>query len=343
MELSQRLFFQIRNELAKKLFSVAMDEIKDQFLKNCGLHSFKLVQMPQDASSKSYSRIWAEDSSWSMILMHYPEDALSFDKFIVIAKALSQIGLVTPKIIDFDSQNSLVLLQDFGDISINKHLKNKSVDKLFLYKRLVDVMLEMQKLPPSLLSHHAASYSKELLLKELNVFINWYLPYIDLQNHELFAEKYIELSKQAQNLLPNSNDVFVHRDFHVDNLFLVNGGIGILDFQDALFGSHLYDLVSLLDDARAEVPADLRDQIISYYAKKTGGDIDQITRSYHIIGAQRNSRILGVFARKTMQGNNNYVSFMPRVLDYLRQNVAICQLKELQELMHIILAKNIML
>jgi len=171
------------------------------------------------------------------------------------------------------------------------------------------------------------------LLKELNIVINWYFPYSELQDHKLLGPQYIELLSQALDLLPKLPDVFVHRDFHVDNLFVVDGGIGILDFQDCLFGSPIYDLVSLLDDARAFVSPDLRDQSIAYYAKKVGADLDEVTRGYHIMGAQRNSRILGVFARKAMQGNDNYVGFMPRVASYLRQNLAIAELKELRDWM----------
>ena len=97
--------------------------------------------------------------------------------------------------------------------------------------------------------------------------------------------------------------------------------LGLLDFQDAVIGSPIYDLVSILEDARIKVPKDLAFDCINYFAKKKKLELEDLLINYHILGAQRNSRILGVFARKFIRDqNDNYLQYMPLVLEYLNHD-----------------------
>jgi len=108
--------------------------------------------------------------------------------------------------------------------------------------------------------------------------------------------------------------------------------LGLLDFQDALIGNLSYDLVSLLEDARIEVPRSLALECIQYFAKKVGVDETELLLQYHILGSQRNSRILGVFARKFLRdGNSNYLQYMPLVLKYLAYDLSHPELASLKK------------
>jgi hypothetical protein len=305
-----------------------MDLLKRQLLKDYDIVFKELVPLPQDASTKTYDRV-ITDNNESFVLMHYPDLDNKFEKFIEVSSALIKNKISAPRILGYDKKNQLVILEDFGDISLNKYLQNNPESSLSIYKKIIDIMHRMQSIQEHDLSEFHEPYSKNLLLNELKITVNWYFPYIGIENAKSLTDEYLSIWDQVLSKLPNFNDVFVHRDFHVDNLFVVKNSIGVIDFQDCVFGNPIYDLVSLLDDARIDVSSDIRAALIQYYAHITEGHLNDITTAYNILGAQRNSRILGVFARKAMQGNQGYVKFMPRVKNYLDNNLKIPELDTL--------------
>jgi aminoglycoside/choline kinase family phosphotransferase len=307
-----------------------------QFLDNCQIKSKEVVSMLGDASSKKYYRIMTQDDlknpqPSSFILMHYPDE--NFDKFMDVEKVLNAHNILAPKVLHHDKASSLMLLSDFGDISLNKYLLTFDQDvRLSYYKRALDTMLRMQKIPSWQLKD-APIYTKSDWSKGVKMALNWYFPYLGIDNKTL-EDQYLEIWSQILDLLPRFDDVFSHRDFHGDNILLTNGSIGIIDFQDCIFTSPIYDLVSLLDDARIDVDERLRDELIDYYISLTGFDKHEVWLAYNILGAHKNSRILGVFARKALQGNNDYVKFMPRTTKYLESNLKIPQLESLEKWMN---------
>ena len=122
-------------------------------------------------------------------------------------------------------------------------------------------------------------------------------------------------------MLPNC---VVLRDYHAENImFRGNNPLGLLDFQDALIGSPLYDIVSILEDARCDVEPELRDKAFSHYLTLNPNiNPDQANIEYRILAAQRNFRILGVFARKSIRDNHHeYLQYIPRVLGYLKYDL----------------------
>jgi aminoglycoside/choline kinase family phosphotransferase len=133
----------------------------------------------------------------------------------------------------------------------------------------------------------------------------------------------------------------VLRDFHSPNLVLRAEGeglqkLGILDFQDAVRGHPAYDLVSLLQDARLDLPADIEPELLAYYcdratAQDAGFDEAAFVRAYRLLGAQRNTKILGIFARLARRdGKRAYVKHMPRVARYLASDLQHSALAELR-------------
>ena len=123
------------------------------------------------------------------------------------------------------------------------------------------------------------------------------------------------------------------RDYHSPNLILLDdrsgaGRVGIIDFQDALQGPLAFDLVSLLQDARLDVPADIETELLQRYCSKasTGNEVfdeARFRRTYALLGAQRNTKILGIFTRLARRDNKTrYLAHMPRIWGYLERNLA---------------------
>jgi aminoglycoside/choline kinase family phosphotransferase len=121
--------------------------------------------------------------------------------------------------------------------------------------------------------------------------------------------------------------VLVLRDYHAENLlwtpmFEAPKNIGLLDFQDARVGQPTYDLVSLLGDARRDVSKPVRKDLLQYYQSKSGIGPDKFSASCAAQSAQRNLRIIGVFARLCIRdGKPSYLDFIPRVWANLKQDL----------------------
>jgi len=168
------------------------------------------------------------------------------------------------------------------------------------------------------------TFDNELLASELQIFIDYYIPYA--YNRELSIGELEEFMEIWSNILASQDpmpDSFIFRDYHVENMMYLEHRdsikkIGLLDFQDAFLGSPIYDLVSVLEDARFNVPREDALAYIGYFTQKKELNLEHVLRNYHILGAQRNSRILGVFARKASRdGDDSYIKYIPRVLQYL--------------------------
>jgi aminoglycoside/choline kinase family phosphotransferase len=173
-------------------------------------------------------------------------------------------------------------------------------------------------------------YSHEVLMRELTIWADWYAPFALGSGAEAqsAAEEFLALWKELIQTLPPFPPVVVLRDYHADNLFWLpsrNGTdrVGLLDFQDAVVGSPAYDLVSLLQDARRDVPGELEEALLDYYVRGMSTASGDFRTAYELLGAQRNCKILGIFVRLARRdGKEMYLNFLPRVRGYLRRNLA---------------------
>ena len=131
------------------------------------------------------------------------------------------------------------------------------------------------------------------------------------------------------------------RDYHSPNLLLLDGReglarLGLIDFQDAVWGHPAYDLVSLLQDARLDAPEETEKRLYARYCEgaakaDAGFDAVSFALAYAILGAQRNTKILGIFARLSLRdGKNGYLAHLPRIERYLFRNLAHPDLKGLR-------------
>jgi aminoglycoside/choline kinase family phosphotransferase len=220
--------------------------VKEEFLRTCGVDFAALVGLAQDASLKTYHRVILKDASQKpLLLLHFPDTLQNFDRFVAAAQILIEHNLIAPRIFGIDRQNFFILLEDFGDMSVNNYLRVYPEQQEQVYRQIIENLHQMQQIP--LQSHDNIIHVHDKFLKELEITINWYFSYCQISKEESLAEQYRLIWRQVLDQLPKLKAVFVHKDFHVDNLFITQNkvgtnAIGIIDFQDYMLGSPVYSL-----------------------------------------------------------------------------------------------------
>ena len=286
---------------------------------------YKLDSIPSDAGLRSYYRITAGDKSY--VAMDCPPSYASIQKFVEIGKYLLEKGFTAPNIFAEESQEGFLILEDFGSVNVKNYLQSGNYqEKKGVYFLIIDLLISLQEQTPLA---SLTEFNDEILCKELDVFVNFYIPHY--YNRELKVQEFNEFIELWQSVLTKQVpllQVTVLRDYHLENLMYLEERegvkkIGLLDFQDALKGSPVYDLVSILEDARFEVPREDALNLVNYYAEKKGLNKEEVLLNYHILGAQRNFRILGVFAHKAIKEHDDYyLRFIPRVRKYLEYDLS---------------------
>ncbi|HJK86215.1 MAG TPA: phosphotransferase [Candidatus Megaira endosymbiont of Nemacystus decipiens] len=286
--------------------------------------NFNIKKLLGDAGDRDYYRVSTREKNY--ILAKYSSDKQSIKRFIEIGDYLNKIGLNAPDIYYSDLKLGLILMEDFGNQTINKKLESSNLEQQnVIYKKLIDLLCFLRKeLPPLLLP----KLTDKTLINELNIFIDYYLPYKYKKSISVAQKE--ELYKILQEIFSKKHlfsNVISLQDYHVDNIMLLDNkdslrSLGLLDFQDAKLACPVYDLVSILQDARIKVKQDRANYLLKYYSRQSGDDIENIMTNYNILGMQRNSRILGVFSKKFIADNNKeYLHYIPLVEEYLRFNL----------------------
>lgn len=306
------------------------------FIKECGWQGTKRMTLAADASSRSYDRLVDVDGNRSAILMNAPVDIVSNIKtFLKVTEILKNFGFSAPKIYNQDLENGFLLIEDLGDDLFAKACLSDPTLEIPMYQVAIDVLISLHQ--------HSAPldiplYDAETYLREARLLTQWYLPAaIGTDVKPAVSAHYDMLINDVCALIPTTNQVLVQRDFHAENLLWLPmrkgvQRVGLLDYQDALVGHPAYDLVSLLEDARRDTSQALRNQMLQYYLEVTGVDPDIFARAYSILGAQRNLKIIGIFARLYLRdGKEQYLDLIPRVWDHLQrdlQHAAVAGLRE---------------
>jgi aminoglycoside/choline kinase family phosphotransferase len=295
-------------------------EVHD-FLARCGWAGARVEPLAGDASFRRYFRV--VDDARTAVLMDAPPPHEDVRPFIAVAEWVHSIGLSAPEILARDIDRGLLLLDDFGDCRLREMLDRDPSRERELYELATDVLVHLHKHSPmdGLPGHGLAQW-----LEELSLFTEWYCPALDLA-----VDVHGYRAAWTEVLEPVANDglgpVTVLRDYHAENVMLVRGreGVrhfGLLDFQDALVGHPAYDLASVLEDARRDVPAGIERAMIDRYIASTGNEV-AFERAYWVLAAQRNTRILGVFTRLWKRDNKpHYTAFQPRMWGLLERDLA---------------------
>lgn len=280
-------------------------------------HQFTIKKIAGDASFRSYYRINFFNDNFSLILMFAPPAHEKLEEFILVNDFLQQNNFRSPKIYSRDLVNGLLLLEDFGDDTFTNVLTKKPDQEYLIYQKACDVLLSLHKIKPELTIDN---YNNQILQNEVMLFIDWYLK---LENKKISLAQISQFKKLWLDLfdkIANKQSVVVLRDYHADNLMLLNNNqnscnsIGVLDFQDALVGSPAYDLVSLLDDIRREILPENRQKLYDYFFANYSQNLADFKQDCQILSLQRNIKILGIFARLVLRDNKpKYLDYLPRV------------------------------
>ncbi len=290
------------------------------FLDACGWGGLVPVPLAGDASFRRYYRLGRNGSS--AVLMDAPTPQEDVGAYVVVAELLRELGFSAPEVLAEDREQGFLLLEDFGDDTYTR-LLDRGADEPGLYALAVDTLVALQQAAERHGTLELPAYDIERLLGEVALLVDWYRPL-----GCPLREEYLAL---WQAVLPDaevSPPTLVLRDYHVDNLMLLpdRPGVrrcGLLDFQDAVSGPPAYDLVSLLEDARRDVPAPLRRAMTErYLAAFPSLDRRAFLRSAAILAAQRNCKILGIFTRLWKRdGKPQYLPHIPRVWRLLEQDL----------------------
>ena len=265
-----------------------------------------------DASFRRYFRV--TDGARRAVLMDAPPPQEDTRPFLAIAGWLGERGFGAPAIHGAAPDEGFVLLEDFGDERMREAVDAAPAEGVRHYETAVDLLLELAKHPAG----PFAPYDRAVLQREAALLTDWYCPAIGL---EVDVAGYAAAWDRVLDHGLTDEPVTVLRDYHAENLMLTPDGLGLLDFQDALAGHPAYDLVSLLQDARRDVETSVEEAMLARYRAATGSGED-FMNAYHVLGAQRNAKIIGIFTRLWKRdGKPRYPALCPRVWAYLERDL----------------------
>ena len=299
-----------------------------------------------DASFRRYFRVDA--AAGTRVIMDAPPDKEDSQPFVRVARLMAEAGLNAPEVLAWDEAQGFMLLSDLGQRTLMQVLAPAAgAANLPRFKQALDVLLPWQAASrPGVLP----AYDEAVLRRELALFPDWYLK----------QHRGVTLSEAQQTVLTQAFDaivqrnlaaprVFVHRDFMPRNLMVSDadtGPLGVLDFQDALYGPVTYDVASLMRDAFVSWDEELvLDVSIRYWerARQTGmldfedwsQDFGAFYRAVEWMGLQRHLKVAGIFARLTLRdGKPKYLADAPRFIGYIRSTAA--RYRELTPLLRLV-------
>lgn len=289
------------------------------FLAAHGWGDARILPLTGDASFRRYFRV--VDGERRAVLMDAPPPHEDPRPFIAVAEYLCGAGLNAPTILARDLEAGLLLIEDFGDVRLRETVDAALDRETAYYSGVADLLVHLHARPPM---PGLPVHGLEQWLDEVMLFADWYCPALNIAvDRDAFRAAWqAALTPVEADGLPR---VTVLRDFHAENIMLVDGqeGVthyGLLDFQDALIGHPAYDLASVLEDARRDVSPAVETAMLARYQAATGRNIES---AYWTLAAQRNTRILGVFVRLWKRDNKpHYRQFQPRMWGLLERDLA---------------------
>ncbi len=281
-----------------------------------------------DASFRRYERL--TDSGRRAVLMDAPPPTEDVRPFVAIARHLLGLGLSAPEILAEDAKNGFLLLEDLGDDTYTR-LLGRGHDERALYELATDVLIHLHRFAPDeAMPRGLPPYDDERLLTEACLLTDWWMPAaFGRPTPDPVRTAYVAAWKSLFPRIHAQHKTLVLRDYHVDNLLILDGrdgvaACGLLDFQDAVAGAAAYDLMSLLEDARRDVAPELADAMKTrYHAAFPGLDRDGFDAAYAILGAQRHAKVVGIFTRLCVRDRKpDYLVHIPRVWRLLERSLA---------------------
>ena len=285
----------------------------DAFLQRIGKHGATRRMLAGDASFRRYERV--EHEGIITVLMDAPPPWEDVRPFVSISQRMEDAGVSVPRILAADEEQGFLLLEDLGDAVFTRVLAADPAQELTLYRAAVDALLVLQRDEQP--QGAVGLYDRAVYLREVALFAEWFLPQVvGMERARTLRAEWLEAWDAVLQTVPLQQRVLVHRDYHADNLLWLadregHRAVGMLDYQDALWGDAAYDLVSLLEDARRDVAADT---VAECYARFAAHQSEDFASRYAVLGAQRNAKIIGIFTRLCVRdGKPHYLHYQPRV------------------------------
>lgn len=311
------------------------DVLADCFINKSGWGDAAKKHLAGDASNRRYLRLERQATNETAVLMDAPPNrGEDIKPFIKITNHLRSTGFSAPKILATGKQHGFLLLEDLGNNLFAQLIRNNPELEETLYCAAVDVLIQLHKYPPP---NDLLNYAPKMMADYTSPVFEWYQTAITGAPVSGLAEITEELEAVLVKYC-GAPPALTLRDYHAENLIWLpkRSGIkrvGLLDYQDAVLAHPSYDLVSLLEDARRDVPENIQEKMFQRYitATNTNSSIFQI--AYNAQGAQRNLRILGIFTRLCLAaGKPDYIDLIPRVWAHLENNLSQPALTPLREL-----------
>ncbi len=324
-------------------------------VERCGWGDAARFPMQSDASViRSYERLVKPGGETALLMVSPPRPvgppvrrgkpyttiaklAETVHAFVAMDKGLRSLGFSAPLIYGEDLDAGLLLIEDLGSepfVDAQGPIPERYAEATRLLVKLHGTSLP-QVLPVAEgHDHPIPPYDLEALLIEVELLAEWYVPHIiGNQLAGSVRAEFLNLWTETLGEILSGPTTWALRDYHSPNLIWLAereglARVGLIDFQDAVLGSPAYDVASLLQDARVTVPPDLELKLIGLYARERkaadpGFDVSGFARAYAIMGAQRATKILGIFARLDRRdGKPHYLKHLPRIESYLVRNLA---------------------
>ena len=301
-------------------------KLRADFVARAGWADARESLLAGDASFRKYFRL--RRAGGTAVVMDSPAAHEPVGPFVRIGRHLTAMKLSAPEILAVDEANGFLLLEDLGDDTFARVLA-KGGDEPELYARATDVLVTVHAPPDHGLLHGLGGYEGEALIDAAMLVPEWYLP--EATGHPTSdeqTESYRAAWRACLTALPPHAGALLLRDYHKDNLLWLpeRPGVracGLLDFQDAQCGHPSYDLVSLIEDARRDVPAAVHDACLARYLAATGLPPQDFRTGFALMAAQRHARIIGLFVRLLKRdGKPEYLPHLPRVWRMFERAVA---------------------
>ena len=278
-----------------------------------------LIQIKGDASFRKFFR--KKNNKYSSILVFAKKE--KFKNLLVydaINKILNKNKILAPSLYSENYNKNYIEIQDFGNETILKKLNKSNANQMIYFKKIIVLLNKMQLIKSRKIKNFKnknyiiPKYDKKILIEEANLFCEWYAKkHLSKKGINKFSKEFKKIINKLSSKLKLKKSFFVHRDFHVSNLMLVNNQIGLIDSQDALIGNRAYDLASLIDDVRYKTSNSFKKKIFDFYVKKQKKlNIKNFKNDFEILSILRNLKIIGIFTRLAIRdGKKNYLRLIP--------------------------------
>ena len=275
-----------------------------------------LKKIKGDASHRNFFRNKKKNSIIVFAKKEKVKNLLIYD---AINKILNKNGILAPNLYQENYKKNFIEIQDFGNETLFKILKKK-INNFFYLKKVIKILIKIQLIKDRKVKNFikkeylVPKYEKKILISEANLFCDWYVKKkLKKTIRKKFSKKYQKIIIKLASSLKLKNSIFVHRDFHLSNLMLVKGRIGVIDSQDALIGNRAYDLASLIDDVRFKTSASLKNKIYKFYVQKQNKlDKKNFKNDFEILSVLRNLKIIGIFTRLAIRDKKkDYLKLIP--------------------------------